>query len=342
MRIGPVATRGTMVSDAIPGDAVRELAAHLRSHPALLAKQGIKLVSDIFGAASWVHGPGDDGAVVGRSAEGSDEASAAPHVIACGEALLPAFVAHDPYGAGIAAVLTNVNDIAAMGATPVAIVDTIVGSADLAREALRGMRDACGWYDVELIGGHLTLHDGPPALSAFGVGRAAAVLSTTNVAVGQSLIVAANTAGRMRTDFPFFPSFAERGNEMAGDVRILASIAATGVCVAAKDVSMAGLVGSLAMLLEWSKLGIAVNLDAVPRPGDVPMREWLTCFPAYAFLLCVPPGRESECLAAFHARNLEAAVVGQIDESGMLSVRWADQQATVLDLAVDPVTGLAR
>ena len=42
-------------------------------------------------------------------------------VIACGEALLPAFVAADPYGAGVAAVLANVNDLAAMGATPVAI-----------------------------------------------------------------------------------------------------------------------------------------------------------------------------------------------------------------------------
>ena len=76
-----------------------------------------------------MHGPGDDGAVVACRASRRRRA-ADGQVIACGEALLPAFVAGDPYGAGIAAVLTNVNDLAAMGAVPLAIVDTIVGSAD--------------------------------------------------------------------------------------------------------------------------------------------------------------------------------------------------------------------
>jgi uncharacterized protein len=319
-----------------------ELAAHLRSHPALRAKSEIKLVSDVLGAGSWVHGPGDDGAVVpdvpGAPPSRSDDTS----VVACGEALLPAFVASDPYGAGIAAVLTNVNDLAAMGAVPLAIVDTIVGSPDTAREALRGMRDACGWYDVALAGGHLTLHDGPPALSAFGVGRAAAVLSSTHVAAGQSLVVAACTEGEMRADFPFFRSFEQRGQLLAADVRVLPFVAASGSCVAAKDVSMAGLIGSLAMLLEWSSLGVTVDLDQVPRPADVALPSWLTCFPAYAFLLCSPPGREDECLAQFHSRGLEAAVVGTIDDSGLLALRFSGSTATVLDLAVSDVTGLAH
>ena len=71
----------------------------------------------------------------------------------------------------------------------------------------------------------------------------------------------------MRTDFPFFRSFDERGDRMAGDVRVLPALAASGACVAAKDVSMAGLVGSLAMLLEWSRLGVTLDLDALPRPA---------------------------------------------------------------------------
>jgi selenophosphate synthetase-related protein len=204
------------------------------------------------------------------------------------------------------------------------------------------MKEACGWYDVALAGGHLTLHDGAPALSAFGIGRAAAVLSTTNVAVGQSLIVAACTTGTMRPDFPFFRTFTERADQMAGDVRVLASVAASGACVAAKDVSMAGLVGSLAMLLEWSRLGVTLDLERLPRPVGVPMQEWLTCFPAYAFLLCSPPGRENDCLAAFQERGLEAAVVGVVDESGLLALRSGGPRAVVIDLAVTGVTGLAR
>jgi selenophosphate synthetase-related protein len=323
-----------MADRSLPGAALDELAAHLRSHPALRAKGEIKLVSDVLGSTGWVHGPGDDGAVVPQDAAGE--------VVVCGEALLPRFVAADPYGAGVAAVLTNVNDLAAMGAVPLGIVDTIVGSQEVAAEALRGMKDACGWYDVPLLGGHLTRHDGAPALSAFGVGRAEAVLSTTRVEDGQSLLVAACTDGAMRTDFPFFRSFDQRGAELAADVRLLASLAASGACVAAKDVSMAGLIGSLAMLLEWSRCGVTVDVDAVPRPSDVPLRDWLTCFPAYAFLLCAPEERVAECLAAIHGRGLDAAAVGVIDSSGVLALRSGDDRAAVLDLAVTDVTGLAR
>ena len=91
-----------------PGRAGRSSAVA----PALRAKREIGLVSDVLGGGSWVHGPGDDGAVCRHRRAAS--------VIVCGEALLPAFVAADPYGAGIAAVLTNVNDLAAMGARPMA------------------------------------------------------------------------------------------------------------------------------------------------------------------------------------------------------------------------------
>ena len=311
------------------------LAEHLRNHAALRAKAEIVLVSEVIGGGSWVHGPGDDGAVIPLA-----DGTAAGHVIACGEALLPAFVAGDPYGAGFAAVLANVNDLAAMGATPLGIVDTVVGTKDVAREALRGMHAASMLYDVPLVGGHLTIHEGAPALSAFGIGQAYAVLSSTHVAVGQSLVVASCTDGTMRTDFPFFRSFDERGSNMAGDVRVMAEVARSGACVAAKDVSMAGLVGSLAMLLEWSRLGVTLDLDALPGPHGVPLVAWLTCFPAYSFLLCAPAGRAQEVLSAFHTRELEAAVVGTIDDSGLLALRRGDSAATVLDLTVTGITGL--
>ena len=139
-----------MPAENEPGDPwgdLEALARHLRSHAALHAKAEIALVSEVVGRGSWVHGPGDDGAVV-RMRDGADPADG--HVIACGEALLPAFVAGDPYGAGFAAVLTNVNDLAAMGATPRGIVDTIVGTPEVAREALRGMHDASRLYAVPL------------------------------------------------------------------------------------------------------------------------------------------------------------------------------------------------
>jgi selenophosphate synthetase-related protein len=316
-----------------PTATVEEIAEAVRALPGLRAKAPIALVADILGRSDWAAGPGDDGATVAAGAE---------TVVIGGEAMLPAFVQADPFAAGVAAMLTNVNDLAAMGAEPLALVDTIVASEAVARQALEGLRHASELYQVPVVGGHLTIHDGPPALSAFGLGRATPgrVLSVRNAAPGQSLLLAGCIEGKMRPDFPFFGSFDARGGELAGDVRTLAAVAAAGAAVAAKDVSMAGIIGSLGMLLECGRLGVTVDLDALPRPADLGLVEWLGCFPCLAFLLCAPPDREKDCIAPFHERGLVVEVIGTLNDSGLLRVTSGAEIATVLDLSTDRVTGL--
>jgi selenophosphate synthetase-related protein len=307
------------------------LATALRQNPGLLAKSAIRLVSDVFGPSDWLTGPGDDGAAVPIGDT---------NIVACGEALLPQFVSGDPFGAGLAAVLANVNDLAAMGAVPLGIVDTIVADTNVARRVLKGMRFGCEMYAVPLLGGHLTHHLGEPSVSAFGIGRADHPLSVRNVRAGQRLVVACALEGDMRHDFPFFRSFGSRTAEVAGDVRVLAQLAETGACVAAKDISMAGLVGSLAMLLEHGRFGITLDIDAVPRPEGIPLSRWLTCFPSFGFLLCVPAGEEEACIQPFVDRGLCAVVVGDIDPSGKIALRRGPDAVTVTDLSVETVTGL--
>jgi uncharacterized protein len=310
-----------------------DLVELIRASPGLRSKSAIGLVSEIFASADWLSGPGDDGAVV---------QDAGVSLVVGGEAILPAFVASDPYGAGIAAVLTNVNDLAAMGAWPLAVVDTVTGPEPIARRLLEGMRWASALYRVPVVGGHLTITDGLAALSAFGLGRTERPLSARSAAPGQTLVFAACLDGRMRADFPFFPSFDERGGLLADDVRLLAEIASRGVAVAAKDVSMAGLVGSLAMLLECNRLGVVLDLDALPVPPGVALDRWLICFPCYAFLLCVPPERVGECLRAFTGRGLTAAAVGTLDGTGQLRIASDGQVETAFDLCRESVTNLRR
>jgi selenophosphate synthetase-related protein len=305
----------------------------VRTHPGVAAKSEIGLVSEVFQSTDWLAGPGDDGAVV---------ADQGTFLVVGGEAILPSFVAADPYGAGIAAVITNVNDLAAMGACPLALVDTVTGPRAVIRRVLEGMRWASRLYSVPVVGGHLTVTGGPPSLSAFGLGRAERPLTARSAEPGQSLVVGCCVDGQMRTDFPFFPSFEERGERLAGDVRLLCEGASRGWLAAAKDVSMAGLVGSLAMLLECNRLGVTLDLDALPVPAGVSLEHWINCFPCFAFLLCVPPGRERECVGAFADRGLAAAAAGTLDDTGQLRVCSAGQVATAFDLTTESVTNLAK
>lgn len=330
----------TTVDDATA--LLDELVASVLANPGLRAKADIALVGEVLGGTDWVAGPGDDGAVLPLA---PTVPGATAGVVVCGEAMFPPFVRADPRGAGFASVLANVNDLAAMGAEPLGLVDTVAATPEAAQLALTGMRAAAELLGIPIVGGHLTAHDGEPSISAFAVGSVPdpqLALSVTRARPGQSLVVAAATVGTIRPDFPFFRAFDARLDRCAGDVRVLPRLAREGVVVAAKDISMAGLVGSLAMLLEPSGLGVTVDVDAVPAPPDVPLTRWFNCFPSFGFLLCVPAGREDDCVRAFTERELSAAVVGTLDDSGELALGSGGHRAPVLRLDNFLVTGLPR
>ena len=107
---------------------VSALVEVVRSHPGVTAKSEIGLVSEVFESTDWLAGPGDDGAVV---------TEAGMSLVVGGEAILPSFAAADPYGAGVAAVTANLNDLAAMGAWPLALVDTVTGQRAVIQRCLK-------------------------------------------------------------------------------------------------------------------------------------------------------------------------------------------------------------
>lgn len=309
-----------------------QVAAAVRRHAGVTGKEAIAGISRHLDTTDPLRGPGDDGAVV--DLEGGARA------VVCGEAIAPAFVRQDPYGAGIAAVLANVNDVAAMGGVPLAIVDTVVGRIEQSEEILRGMTDAARMYQIPIVGGHLTRHDGEPALSAFALGQVRTPLTMTAVAPGQAVLLLACLHGRMRPDFPFFTTLDRQRETLARDVRLLARAADEGLAVAAKDVSMAGPLGSLAMLLEFHRYGARVDLDKVPVPDGADPLTWLMSFPSYAFWLTTPPERAAACRALFEEHGLTCVQVGEVTEHSRLTLSSGAAEELLMDLATETVTGL--
>ena len=310
-----------------------EIEAAFSRNPGLRGKSALKLVTDVLGPTDWLSGPGDDAALL--PGDGSS-------LLVAGEALWPPFVEKDPYAAGIAAVVTNVNDIVAMGGRPLCLVDTIVGSERVARRALEGMRFGSELYGVPIVGGHFTLREDSPAVSAFVAGRVSVPLSARNVAHGQVLLVTYCLDGEMREDFPFFSSLRQRGTGVRSDIELLAREAEAGLCVAAKDVSMAGLLGTIAMLLEGTGAGITVDVGRVQLPDGVSLSHWVTVFPSFGFLLACRPETAEECRRLFLSNGMACEMLGTFEGSGQLRVRLGGQEALLLDLGQEHVTGLAR
>ena len=263
-------------------------------------------------------------------------------IVVAGEAIVPTFVARDPFAAGAAAVVTNVSDIRAMGGRPLAIVDTLV-SPDRAHaeRVLAGLAWAADLLGVPVVGGHLTLGF-PAALSAFCTGSVRVPLAAAAARPGDTLVAAFCLDGEYRADAPFFSSLRHRAPELLRtDGEALAEVAEAGLCHAARDVSMPGIGGSLLQLLELAGCGATLDLDRLPIPPGAPLDRWLVTFPSFGFLLAVPPDKTEAACAAFDRRGLAAAACGSFDATRTLRIEAGGAAATVWDLAAEPLTGLA-
>jgi selenophosphate synthetase-related protein len=302
------------------------LAAAVRSSPGVLGKRDLALVNRLD--------PRLDG----------DDAALIPHgdgfLVVCGEAISPPFLRADPFGAGSAAVVTNVSDVRAMGGRPLGLVDMLV-SPD--REHAAAVLDGIAWaaerLGVAVVGGHLTLgHE--PALSASCTGFAHAPLRAHAARPGDALVAAFAVDGRWMSDTaPFWTALHDRDPaQLRSDGDALVEVAERGLAHAARDVSMPGVAGSLLQMIEGAGCGATLDVTALPRPAGAPLERWLIAFPSFGFLLATAQP-EATC-RVFTERGLAAAACGGFDATRSLRLAAGGASRTVWDLAERPLTGL--
>jgi putative N-acetyltransferase (TIGR04045 family) len=276
------------------------------------------LLAPFAGALGGPGFVGDDAAPV----PGSD-------LVAACDAILPSMVERDPEWAGWCAVLVNVNDLAAMGATPVGLLDAL-GARDrsFAARVLAGLRRASDAYGVPVLGGHTQLGV-PAALSVTALGRAAHPVPAGGGRPGHAIRLTADLGGGWR------PGYGGRqwdstSQRRTPDLRAMLDAVGRARPAAAKDVSMAGIAGTLGMLAEASGCGAVLDVGAVPRPADATAGDWLTCFPGFAMLTA---GDQ-----ALPAGPAVGAVCGELVTGRGVALRWPDGELT--EAVAAGVTGL--
>lgn len=251
---------------------------------------------------------GDDGAPV----PGSD-------LVAACDAIVPAMVERDPEWAGWCSVLVNVNDLAAMGAVPVGLLDAVgARDASAASRVLSGLKRAATAYGVPILGGHTQLGV-PAALSVTALGRTAQPVPGGGGRPGHQVRLAADLGGRWR------PGYAGRQWDSTSGrtpAQLRAMVASVGAArpEAAKDVSMAGVVGTLGMLAEAGGCAAVLDVADVPKPAAASMGDWLTCFPGFAMLTAGPQ--------ELTAGPAVSAVCGELTTGQGVVLRWPDGEVT--------------
>lgn len=322
----------------VMADKLATLLRTLRNGPALAAKQDISEAVAVFGrdACKGIR-LGDDCAAI-PDGDG--------YLLLASEGFQDSFVRAMPWFAGYCGVMVNVSDIAAMGGRPLAVVDALWSdTSEAAASILTGLHEGANTYGVPVVGGHTNMRSTHNSLSVAILGRARHLLTSFDARAGEVLIAAIDLRGRWHDPHPFWDaSSALCGTDevlrLRGDIELLPIIAEDGLSRAAKDISMAGLLGTALMLAECSGVGMTIRLEDIPRPETAPMERWLSAFPNYGYLLTACPENAAAVMNRFKGRGIAAAVIGQVTDTRQLDVTWEDEKETFWDLARTPLMGL--
>jgi putative N-acetyltransferase (TIGR04045 family) len=253
-------------------------------------------------------------------------------VVAATDAILPAMVERDPEWAGWCGMLVTAHDLSAMGARPIGVLDTI-GAADAAHAEciVRGLRAGAQAFALPVLGGHTTLGV-PGSLGVTGLGRTDRPVPAGGGRCGDVLTLTADLEGGWRPGYRGrqWDSTSRRSRE---ELAAMLGAVPRARPRAAKDVSMAGVVGTAGMLAESSGCGVELDVASVKRPSGVGAGEWLTCFPGFAMLTADHDGAPP-----LQAGPAVGAAVGRLQAQPGVRLRWPDGDVTVA--LAGSVTGL--
>ncbi len=317
---------------------MQELISALRSSPRLDQKRKLQTLWHQFPQVCEVNSNdvmlGDDAAAI-KAQDG--------YLLLAAEGVYPPLLKSNPYLAGRTSVLTNVSDIYAMGGRPLAIVNVLFASDfEELSEVLRGIKDNASCYKVPVVGGHLTEEKGVSSLSVFILGKAKNLLSSFNAQVDDDLVFISNFKGKFYSGFNFWDSSSNLGGEQALEyLELLPQIAEDGLSDSAKDVSMAGLIGSILTLLECSGKGAAVYVDKILAPFEVPLKDWLLTFPSFGFVLSLRPHNTPKVEDRFRKLDLICERIGKV--TGDRKVFFIDDRGDrelLWDFDIEPLIGL--
>ncbi len=269
-------------------------------------------------------------------------------VVKCGrEILLMAadgvmqdLIKRNPYWAGYSAVLVNVNDIAAMGGVPVAMVDVIAcGDEEVREKIVDGMRDASDKFGVPVVGGHLHPDTSYQAVDVAILGRTdrSKLVLSSGASEGDAVVVASDLVGEFTEGIPYSWDTTSRKSKTVVRSQLKTMNRIAPYLTAGKDISNAGTLGTLGMLLEASGAGAVVDIGKIPRPQseDISLLQWLTCYQGCGFVVTCRESRAEPVLDEFARVDISAAVVGTVQKNKVLEVSLDGVRETLFDFNVD-------
>lgn len=265
-------------------------------------------------------------------------------VVISTDGIVENLVKDDPWLAGFYSVVVNVNDVVAKGARPLGYTSVLSSSSEeTRRKVVQGIRQGIEKYSLKFLKGHTHPDTSFDAIDAAVVGTARNVLSSATATVGDNLIVAVDLKGKLGVKgwVRAFDSVQTKSKkEILTRLEGIIQIADKKLASACRDISGPGILGTIAMLCESSRVGCKINLEAVPKPSAVDLKEWLITYPSIGFVLST--NQPQKCLSILNSHKLSASIVGEITKEKTICVSYQGQNQVFMDLNKESVFGLKK
>uniref|UniRef100_A0A7C3J4U2 Methanogenesis marker 2 protein n=1 Tax=Candidatus Methanomethylicus mesodigestus TaxID=1867258 RepID=A0A7C3J4U2_9CREN len=262
------------------------------------------------------------------------------HIVVSTDGITEDLVKADPWFAGYYSVLVNVNDVVVKGAKPLGYVNVVSGGADTRKKIAEGIKTALDKYDLKLLKGHTHPDTTYEAIDAAVVGIAKRIAKGTDAKPGDKLIMVIDLNGAfgIKGWVKCFDSTLKKSKDALKHMidTIVTSIN-DGLVTASRDISAPGILGSLAMLCEASRVGAEIDLTRIPKPKDMPLSEWLISYPAMGFIFA---SNNDRSLKLFRDAGFSAEVVGAFTKKRVISASLKGENEVFLDLSKTSVFGV--
>jgi selenophosphate synthetase-related protein len=279
---------------------------------------------------------GDDAAVIPWKEE---------FLLLAADGMMSGLLVNEPYAAGKASVMVTVNDIYSMGGRPIGLVN-VLASGDINQRAqiVAGIEKGCIKLKVPMLGGHLHPDASPsmPALSVAILGSAKKLLRCHQADIGDDLILAIDLKGQRgcHSVISWDANSGKSSDELLSRLETLPLIAEKGLSCAAKDISNAGILGTISIMLENSGKGGLIDVSSIPRPSNIPLLDWLVCFQSFGFILSVKPYLSNVVQTIFTERDITSKIVGRVTNDSVVTVKQGNQTLTLFDFHREEITGI--
>jgi len=310
----------------------------IRTFPGVTRK---KAIQNIVGALSTKGFPqvaaseGEDAAAV----EFGDN-----YILFAADSIMESLVDAEPFYAGYFAVLVNVNDIAAMGGKPLAMVDVLsLSESKVCSKILKGMSSAVKKFNVPIVGGH-THPDSKCngiGISIIGTVPKTDIILSCRARDNDDIVFVMDLDGFYPENLMYAWDTTTKKDDalVRAQMDIMTVIAGKHLAHSGKDMSNPGCIGTLGMMLESSMKGGTVDIEKIPIPKGVDLTQWLLSYQGCGFLFSCLPENSSEIIRLFETVGCSGAVVGKIDDSMKLKLTLNGETKVLFDFKKDIITG---